>query len=605
MSDHYQPSSDVKTKGDRPSRVRYWVLVALCLAAFVAYVQRNSIGVAEEHIRNDLNLSKKQMGWVISAFFLTYAIFQLPAGYLGKVWGTRNGLAFFAITFSLAAGLFAMGGVVAVAFAFWWVIGARLLMGVTQAGIFPCAVNTILKWMPDKQRATAAGFLGSSMSIGAWFGVTITGLLLTGFVVAGIRVTPMSWEWVFGIYCLPGFLFAVLFYLWFRDEPHQHIKVNEAEVELIRGLRDKAEKGQTDDEMTEHEPTPWREILTSRSILALCGQQVFRAMGYMFFGSWFATFLRETREVDTAVAGVLTGLPILAVIIGSSTGGIVSDWILAKTGNRRLSRQGVAAVALLACAILVLLSSPVANPWLAVALISAGAFCAAFGGPCAYTSTIDMGGRHVPMVFSTMNMAGNIGAFVFPIVVPWMLSESELYVDKISIRAAQVEPINIEVESAAKIKKERLRKKFREEDATVLRFHHGTNEKRTLSSEHEITLPKSGEFDLVVRYAGENPPPLRLLVDGVVVSEDIIGKKEREQGADELMWSKPMKVTFGSVAPLVRIETVTKASGNWNLVLFVFAGIYVAASVCWLLVDTNFVVQGASKPREGEKLDQE
>ena len=53
----------------------------------------------------------------------------------------------------------------------------------------------------------------------------------------------------------------------------------------------------------------------------------------------------------------------------------------------------------------------------------AGAFCAAFAGPCAYSATIDMGGRHVTMVFSLMNMAGNLGAVAFPILVPYLLNE--------------------------------------------------------------------------------------------------------------------------------------------------------------------------------------
>ncbi|MGE3805036.1 MAG: hypothetical protein AB7K24_10225, partial [Gemmataceae bacterium] len=58
------------------------------------------------------------------------------------------------------------------------------------------------------------------------------------------------------------------------------------------------------------------------------------------------------------------------------------------------------------------------NDMLAVAVISAGTFFSAVAGPCAYTITIDMGGKNVPMVFSLMNMAGHVGAVVFPIVVP-------------------------------------------------------------------------------------------------------------------------------------------------------------------------------------------
>jgi MFS family permease len=76
---------------------------------------------------------------------------------------------------------------------------------------------------------------------------------------------------------------------------------------------------------------------------------------------------------------------------------------------------------MLSCALLIVLAYFAADVWLAVAVISAGSFCAAFGGPCAYTITMDVGGKHVAPVFSTMNMWGNIGAFVFPILVPWLV----------------------------------------------------------------------------------------------------------------------------------------------------------------------------------------
>ena len=75
----------------------------------------------------------------------------------------------------------------------------------------------------------------------------------------------------------------------------------------------------------------------------------------------------------------------------------------------------------LGCSLFVLLARPVGDAWSAVLLISAGSFCASMGGPCAYAITIDMGGRHVAPVFSTMNMAGNVGAMLFPLLIPWLV----------------------------------------------------------------------------------------------------------------------------------------------------------------------------------------
>jgi len=415
----YDPPLELSDAGLRknagpPTSVRYLVVFALCLAAMVAYVQRNSIGVAVPDISSDLGLSKFAMGWVISSFFLTYALLQLPTGWIGKTMGTRRAMPMFAVIFSAAAAAFSVSMGVVTLFA------SRLAMGAAQSGIFPCAVTSISKWMPDKQRSMSAGFLASSMSIGGALGVYAIGLL----------IPLVGWRIGYAIFAIPGFLFAAGFYWWFRDHPKQHAGVNQAELDLIGIARtnDSITEPQDDSqhqqsETEQDEPTPWLEILTNIPILALCAQQVFRAMGYMFFASWFATYLLESRGVATSDLGLLNSLPLLAVVIGSPIGGTMSDFILASTGSRRWSRQGVAAICMLACGTLILVSYTVENAWLAVLLISAGSFFSAFGGPCSYTSTIDLGGKHLTMVFSLMNMAGNIGAVVFPLLVPWLLNE--------------------------------------------------------------------------------------------------------------------------------------------------------------------------------------
>jgi MFS family permease len=153
----------------------------------------------------------------------------------------------------------------------------------------------------------------------------------------------------------------------------------------------------------------------------IAGQQFFRAAGYIFYSTWFPTYLKQTRNVTTKQSGLLSSLPLLAVIVGSLLGGMVVDWILARTGSRRLSRQLVAVLSMLSCAGFVGLAYFTSEAETTVLLISAGSFCAAFGGPCAYAVTIDMAGKHVPIVFSIMNMTGNLGAAACPLLVAWFV----------------------------------------------------------------------------------------------------------------------------------------------------------------------------------------
>ncbi|MBI1913981.1 MAG: MFS transporter [Planctomycetes bacterium] len=379
------------------------MLAFLCLAAMLAYIPRNCLGVAEEDIRSDLGLSKGKMSLVMSAFFITYAAFQIPTGWLGHVWGTRRALPLFATLWSVA------GGLVSLAAGMPMLLMTRLGMGVAQAGIFPCTTSSLAKWFPATRRGLVSGLLGSCMQLGA-----VVAAILTGFLLG-----PLGWRWLFVLYAVPGIAWAVWFFVWFRDRPEDHPGVNAAEQALI-GRPQATHPGQ--EATSRPEPTPWIALFTSWAMLCICGQQLFRAAGYMFYGSWFTTFLKETRGIGNEEAGVLTSLPIWAYVIGSGVGGQVSDWILVRTGSRRLGRQGLSAATSLACALLIVGSYYVQNVWLAVLVITAGSFCAAIGGPCAYAITIDMGGKHVPPVFSTMNMSGNIGAAVFPLLVPPLLA---------------------------------------------------------------------------------------------------------------------------------------------------------------------------------------
>jgi len=167
-------------------------------------------------------------------------------------------------------------------------------------------------------------------------------------------------------------------------------------------------------------------MLTSPAAWLICGQQFFRAGGYAFFASWFATYLMESRGVTTAQSGLLTALPLLATVVGAMLGGGISDTIFRATGSLGWARKGVSAISLMGCAALVFAAFFVADATLAVLVISGGALLAAIAGPAAYTVTMDMGGGNVASLFSTMNMIGNFGAGL----TPWFVPRFKSWVDQ-------------------------------------------------------------------------------------------------------------------------------------------------------------------------------
>lgn len=392
----------------RPTHTRYVVLGWFCAAAVIAYVQRTAIGVAAPQIGTDLGLDETRLGLVMSGFYAAYALSQIPAGWLGDRWGSRRALSVYIAGASLLCGLLAAAGGFRSLLVVW--LGA----GVAVAGLFPCCARSINGWFPETERALPSGFLGSFQSVGAALSTALTGWLLSvGLTASGPTIT---WRLVFLLYAVPGVLWAIGFARWFRDRPEDHPAVSAAELDHIRQGRT-AEAAHP----SKAPPTPWGRMFASPKMGFLCGQQFFRAAGYVFYATWFPTYLEEVHHVSTAAAGYLTSLPLLGGVLGGLVGGPVADAVLRRTGSRRLSRQLPGAASQFACGGLIVAAWFVADPVPAVLLIALGSFLFAFGGCAAYTVTIDIAGRHVATVFGTMNMAGNLGAAACPTVVGWII----------------------------------------------------------------------------------------------------------------------------------------------------------------------------------------
>ena len=414
------------------TRVRFQLSAWLAIAAALAYACRVSISVAEKEIRADLGISEDAMGFILGpAFFWSYALAQIPGGWLGQRFGSRRTLPGLATVWSAATILMCCASGTAM------LLIGRVLGGIAQAGLFPCSALCISRWYPQIERARASGFLGAAMSVGAAVSVAITGELLG---------KNGSWRWIIAAFAVPGVLWAVGFYRWFRETPETHPAVSEEEIQWIRGqpganaeLSPSSEPPSVSsaaadidkatspyrapmllDSVVAEASTavPWGELFSTPAMWLICSQQFFRAAGYAFFTSWFATYLQETRGVSTAQSGWLLAVPLIATVAAALVGGTVSDWLFHTTGKLNVARSGFAAISLLACTSLVCAAFFVEDATTATVIIGAGAFCAGVAGPCAYATTMDWGGAHVAPVFSTMNMVGNFGAGLLPWLVP-------------------------------------------------------------------------------------------------------------------------------------------------------------------------------------------
>jgi sugar phosphate permease len=354
--------------------MRYVVLMFLCSIAVIAYVQRTSLSAVKKLVCDDVGISTEEFGLLGSTWLVGYAIMQVPSGWLADRWGGRNVLVLLAIIWSLLTGAVGWCTNFAALLVLWF------MMGMALAGIFPCAAKSIGAWFPDTEKALASGLLGSATMLG-----NAAASLLTVWLVFELDLTWQQSYLLYGIVGV-GWALAYLAAIPERMGPHRA-----------------AEPMTADD---------WRRMVKSVPMWLICGQQFFRAGAMIFFINWFPIFLNESRGIELRDAGVRAFYVGIAAMTGGILGGFFSDWLLRRTGLRRLSRQGIAVFGMSAAAVLVLITHWIADNDRAVAILGLAGFVASFGGVSGYTVTIEFGGRRIGVVFSLMNMAGNVGGAI-------------------------------------------------------------------------------------------------------------------------------------------------------------------------------------------------
>lgn len=168
-----------------PTRVRFAVISITALMAVLLYLDRFCISFAEVFIKEDLGLTDVQVGWMLSAFFWTYALAQVPSGWLTDRFGSRMMLAIYVLLWSLFTGLTGL------AFGFVVLMLLRFGFGLAQAGAYPTGASIVSKWVPF----TARGMASSIVSVGGRVGGFLA-LFATGYVIMFLTPsdTPLAIE---------------------------------------------------------------------------------------------------------------------------------------------------------------------------------------------------------------------------------------------------------------------------------------------------------------------------------------------------------------------------------------------------------------------------
>src|SRR5262245_2062741 len=309
---------------ETPTRVRYGVLGFACSLSMITYLDRVCFGKAAPELARELDYGSVADLWpAITAFALAYAVFEVPSGWLGDVFGPKRTIIRIVLWWSLFTALTgtvtaALGGLVLLTV-------LRFLFGMGEAGAYPHITRALHNWFPASGRAGAQGMV--------WMAGRFMGGMTPLVWVLVTSVLGLSWRAAFFLFAILGVLWCVSFYYWFRDRPQDHPAVNQGEVDLIESGR--VDVGQA------HANVPWGRLLRSPNLWCLCLMYFCAAYGWYFNITYLPDFLEKQYEVEkTDVWGQLyAGGPLIFGALTCLVGGLLSDWFIRRTGNRKWGRR--------------------------------------------------------------------------------------------------------------------------------------------------------------------------------------------------------------------------------------------------------------------------
>jgi sugar phosphate permease len=384
-------------------RVRWVIFGFLFAFTFAAYVQRTAISVASVRMMPELGLSQLQIGWLETAFLVTYTALQFPGGVLGQFVGMSRMMTLcgaLAVAATLAVPVLpavAAGGVL-----FGVLLLAQLVLGVAQAPLFGLVTGLLERWFPPQQWALTQGATSAGMGLGA---------AAAPAAIAALMVS-VGWRAALVIVALPVVALVAMWWRYGRDAPWLHPDVSQAEF---------SEVGTRAEDVSVVVPT-WarmRALLLNRDMAALAVSYLAMNVVFYLITYWSFLYLVQARHFGVLDGGMAASVP--------SIGGAVGAWVGGVAGSRLTRRLGARA----GLRVVPLVTLPLAGVLL-LASVHVDSAVAALGGlalalgflemneGCFWAAAMEIGGVDAVAAGGILNTGGNVGGIVATPLVAWL-----------------------------------------------------------------------------------------------------------------------------------------------------------------------------------------
>ena len=354
----------------------------------ILYVDRVNISTAAPLIKADLQLTNTQLGLVFSAFAYPYALFQLIGGYFGDKFGPRLTLCVSCLIVCVAtAATGVVGGFVSL-------FAVRLALGVGEGATFLTATRVMSVWTPERSWGFAQGITHSSARIGNAVTPPLIALL----------IAYLSWRGSFIVLALLSLVWVLLWMWYFRDVP----AAPPLSTEELAALPVRSRRGAT-------EPVPWLKLF--RRMLPVTAVDFRYGWTLTLYLIWIPSFFYQNLMQSALYSATV----FLAGVIGDTLGGVVSDRILHRTGDRNAARRNVIVAGLLGCFFFLMPVMLIDDVNVAAISLAAAFFCVELVVAPIWAVPMDIAPKHSGSAGGMMNFgaafAGIISPFVFGYLV--------------------------------------------------------------------------------------------------------------------------------------------------------------------------------------------
>ncbi len=374
---------------------RRLLLVLLFLTVVINYMDRMNVSVAAAAIREDLEISTEAMGFVFSAFFIPYAILQIPGGLITDFIKTRILYPILMIGWSLATVFQGFANSLAV------LIGARGVIGAFEAPTYPINNKIVTDWFPKDERASAISIYTSGQFLGLAFLSPILFAIQEYF----------GWRGLMVITGLVGIVWAVIWYFLYPKEkpPKQE---DDVQANVTDGANDGAEVHKNGFAVAFIHPKLWGLYLG----------QFCLGTTTIFFLTWFPSYLTDYRGLTLIKSGFYASAPFIAAFFGVLLSGYASDRMVKKGISPEVARKGPVLLGM-ALSTIIIAANFTDNTTLIIFFMA----IAFFGNGLASIAWVFVSllapRQNVGLVGGVFNAFGALSAVVTPIVIGFVVTD--------------------------------------------------------------------------------------------------------------------------------------------------------------------------------------